>query len=410
MRGISLGGRRVPGRFHCMRATIIAAISSIVLVRAPARSNVKNRPFIYVLNPFLSSFYTMREKRFQAGIRKALAVLAVSFSLFRADPLVDRVEAKGAKTKAATYIVSCGINEKEEPRYFPHSVLSTRSLSVEFDLPASLNQESITLRSADPYFDGKVLGLATEYTRNDSYQYRAGANGLFEELILWRSALGMGFKYVRDPDYKTRLIGAGGCNSYVKTSTSAKPTGKSTDKPTEQSYQKGVFIRPCPGQFYDASTFEPPEVETAGPVNLAELKTAVGGGTLRKACEDLRDSGVTDIFLPFKVDDQESTKNPSTGIPECGTHGQLLYPSKEYKERVSEIIEEAQAATRTDPISSILSVCKDVYGDKTLRFHAWFPVFKDPYAARIQGVKGKLKFESNKDDTIVRIEQRRYYS
>jgi hypothetical protein len=152
---------------------------------------------------------------------------------------------------------------------------------------------------------------------------------------------------------------------------------------------KGVFIRPCPKLFYESSAFQS---KNGSVINSGELKTIVGGGTLRKVCEDLKNSQVTDIFLPFKIDDQSSA-------PECGAYGQLLYSSSEFKSRVSQIIINAKAAG-FDPNNSIISICKQVYGDKILRFHAWFPLFQDPYLAQIKGVTGKLKFNLNENNLI----------
>ncbi len=63
------------------------------------------------------------------------------------------------------------------------------------------------------------------------------------------------------------------------------------------------------------------------------------------------------------------------------------------------MVKDAKAAG-FDPLGNIMSVCREVYADKILRFHAWFPVFNDPYSAQIQGVKGKAKFVLSDNDLV----------
>ncbi len=164
---------------------------------------------------------------------------------------------------------------------------------------------------------------------------------------------------------------------------------RNTENPVKQELRRGVFIRPCRGQLY-------PDVLTAGdyrsdkslrqldPAKLSNVKT-IPVGTLGGVCADLKKSGVTDIFVPFKVDDQGNA-------PGCGAYGQLLYPSVGYHNQVSSMVKDAQDAG-FDPIGSLMQVCLDVYGKTNIKFHAWFPVFKDPYAAQFGGVTGKLKFD-----------------
>ena len=119
---------------------------------------------------------------------------------------------------------------------------------------------------------------------------------------------------------------------------------------------KAVFIRPCEGQFF---------------VSFDSDTTVVGKGGLYGVCQDLQDSFVTDVFVAFKVDSAGS---------KCGKDGELLYPSEKYPQNVSASFKGA------DPIRALIDTC---YGN--VRFHAWFPVFKDPKAieyAKSKGVHG----------------------
>src|SRR3989338_9999727 len=149
---------------------------------------------------------------------------------------------------------------------------------------------------------------------------------------------------------------------------------------------RAVFIRPCEGQLYESFGFRkgPPGFPTnpAGDKVVPGLPgfrraTLVGGGSLKSVCEDLKESGVTDVFLPFKVDHEGKG---------CGNYGELLYDSKNYPERVSPSFKQA-IDNGFDPIGNLMTTCKSTYGQKPkkeIRFHAWFPVFRDPYAAEIQ--------------------------
>jgi hypothetical protein len=175
----------------------------------------------------------------------------------------------------------------------------------------------------------------------------------------------------------------GGFASREVTCTYVSPCGgvAKTKKPEEPKYKKAVFMRPCPGELYATDAFS----SASGALTASGLKTTVGGGTLKSVCRDLRDSGVTDIFLPFKVDDEGNA-------PLCGKYGQLLYSSTKYPRHVSSLVTDANALG-VDPVGSVISVCESEYGSKReLRFHAWFPVFKDPYAAESGGVSGTVVF------------------
>jgi hypothetical protein len=156
----------------------------------------------------------------------------------------------------------------------------------------------------------------------------------------------------------------------------------------EEGSITAVFIRPCEGQLYE--TF-PKEKGKNPTINIA-------GGTIASICRDLKDNGVKDVFLPFKVDDESkgcgcSKTDQPLGIGEepgnvCTTDGtfkdakveagQLLYSSNLYPERISPRFKRAFEVD-FDPIGALIntSACGG------LRFHAWFPVFKDPFAAKI---------------------------
>ncbi len=134
--------------------------------------------------------------------------------------------------------------------------------------------------------------------------------------------------------------------------------------PCKDNLVRAVFIRPCEGDLFDTDGF------TTG-------KTKVGGGTIESVCEDLKASGVTDVFLPFKVDDEVNSH--------CGKQGELLYPSEKYPANV----EPKLKASGFDPIRKIMGGCGKVYGKAKIRFHAWFPVFKDRVAAQIAGLPGQ---------------------
>jgi|GEM_PF-6189806 len=113
--------------------------------------------------------------------------------------------------------------------------------------------------------------------------------------------------------------------------------------------RKAVFIRPCEGQLY--KSFDTQE-------------TRIGGGTVGSVCDDLKKSGVTDVFISFKADDE-------TNAPTCGTYGKLLYDS-EYDDHEHGDFKGARD-DGFDPIKALIDACKS----KGMRVHAWFPVFSD---------------------------------
>lgn len=127
---------------------------------------------------------------------------------------------------------------------------------------------------------------------------------------------------------------------------------------------RAVFIRPCEGKLYQHFA-----------TKTTKAATAVGGGALGSVAKDLRESGVTDIFLPFKVDDD---------VNGCGKYGKLLYNSTTYDDRELAAFKTA-FSNGFDPIGNLIRTCKNEYekAGKKVRFHAWFPVFADVYAARI---------------------------
>ncbi len=93
------------------------------------------------------------------------------------------------------------------------------------------------------------------------------------------------------------------------------------------------------------------------------------------------------VFLLFKVDDAQNSH--------CGNDGELLYDSKKYPKHRSQSFKDAHEAG-FDPIGALMDACKP-YG---IKFHAWFPVFKDPFAvayAEKKGVYGSVEAVGPKD-------------
>lgn len=203
-------------------------------------------------------------------------------------------------------------------------------------------------------FEGKSLGISFVFAYNDGRKV-GGVASIGGPMIFEGT--------VNGDEIILRAIKPGTILGYVTTC-------KKDQIVINNKFSKAVFIRPC-ARFY--SDYED--------VPNGELKTKVGGGTLSLVCQDLKDSGVSDVYLPFKVDTDDSKIS-------CGYYGQLLYRSDKYPEKRSEIIKD-----KFDPNRAIIDVCKSIYGTNTIRFHAWFPVFKDPYAAQIQGIKGALRWD-----------------
>ncbi|MBU1166312.1 hypothetical protein KKF81_05140, partial [Candidatus Micrarchaeota archaeon] len=148
-----------------------------------------------------------------------------------------------------------------------------------------------------------------------------------------------------------------------------------TLKEMRNKQRKGVFIRPCKGQFYVsfASGNEKALVvdgsrEECSPLSKCHKRT------IAEACRDLRNSGVTDIFIAFRSDYEDRYKK-------CGNAGTLLYSSEQNNQN-----------TTFDPVGTLINTCKLVYkrGRKTLKVHAWVPIFQDRTAASIEGQKGYI--------------------
>ncbi len=215
----------------------------------------------------------MREKRRISGMKKTVAVLAASLSFF-GTPMIDKAHAKDFDSIASSSKHVCNVKDN-----------SGKSGGFDVDFELGGNTPAITLSSSDPFLNKKLL------TQNSSagYDFSNGQEGISINLS---SPAGWLLQYQRFVG-ATLLNGAANCRRVI--------------------IPRGVFIRPCPGSLYDPGAFEIGSNRQA-----AQLKTRVGGGTLKKVCEDLSDSEVTDIFLPFKVDDQENA-------PGCGAYGQLLY-------------------------------------------------------------------------------------
>jgi hypothetical protein len=324
------------------------------------------------------------------SVKRTLVAIAVAASFFGTKPLVDRVRADqpdaatggsvAAVSKTYTCHIQTGVTTTNR-NVAASNVLSLWSpevydaeLTISFGAGSPL--QSVSLSSDHSKFNNKTLKLdpGMSIGANVYTAYTQGLGSTPDEMAL--TVIPDGRVTLQYTDFLNKT-------AYISAIGTCKPAS---------NLVKGVFIRPCNGLFYDPSAFQPRDTD-AGAVDPAKLKTLVGGGTLKAACQDLMNAGVTDIFLPFKVDDQESA-------PQCGAYGQLLYPSSAYSGRVSpKVVTSAQAAG-FDPIGSIMSVCSQVYGTNLLRFHAWFPLFQDPYIAQIQGVTGKLKFGLS-DNTLI---------
>ncbi len=347
-------------------------------------------------------------------IKRTLVAIAVAVSFFGTKPLVDRVKADqpdaavSGSVTAVSKKYTCSMQaetyaasplSQSEPLRLNHSEY-TLELAVGFG--AGSPPQSVSLSSNHPYsnneFNNKTLKPNPNVPGANQYEGQTQNLGHAPDYTAFFSAPNTEIVALVNKTWlsNSELPDLGDTGYTLDTGT-CRPVS---------NIVKGVFIRPCPGSFYDPTmfpmqnqfgmfsfpackgpVFDPSLSPRRFPIDLTKLQTLVGGGTLKAACQDLMNAGVTDIFLPFKVDDQ-------LHAPQCGAYGQLLYPSSAYSGRVSPIITSAQKA-RFDPNGSIMSVCKQVYGNKTIRFHAWFPVFQDPYAAQIQGVTGKLKFSLN---------------
>lgn len=140
----------------------------------------------------------------------------------------------------------------------------------------------------------------------------------------------------------------------------------------KDEFIKSVFIRPCPGELYESFNKD-------GKIP----KTRVGGGTMGSVCKDLLDSGVTDIFMPLKSDDYGNAAG-------CGKDGDVLFASDTHPESENEKFRE-QRKLGFDPLKDLVLSCRNTYwdnGKKKVKFHGWFPVFKDMHAAAIGPLLG----------------------
>lgn len=125
---------------------------------------------------------------------------------------------------------------------------------------------------------------------------------------------------------------------------------------------RGVFIRPgiAANQFYNSF---------GGPGKSA----VTVNGTLESSAQDLLNSGVTDIFVGFKTDFPWSV---------AGHAGDFIFDSAEGGYEDANSLSARQ--NDFDPIRAFMTACQNTYAaaGKNVRFHAWFPVFKDEYAVR----------------------------
>lgn len=139
---------------------------------------------------------------------------------------------------------------------------------------------------------------------------------------------------------------------------------------SKSDFVKAVFIRPCEKELFENNAF-----------GTEDHKTKVAGKTIESVCKDLSESGVTDIFIPFKA---ENTN--------CGDSGELLYNSLSYGDHENNKFKSA-IEKEFDPIETLITTCEKAYSKagKQIRFHAWFPVFNDKAAAGAAGQKASLK-------------------
>ncbi|MEW6723140.1 MAG: putative glycoside hydrolase [Candidatus Micrarchaeota archaeon] len=130
--------------------------------------------------------------------------------------------------------------------------------------------------------------------------------------------------------------------------------------------RRGVFIRPCESQFYQSFG------------DFGKQAVTVSGGTLRSACNDMAESGVTDIFVAFKADHEGKG---------CGNQGDLLFDSKHNGNENQQFSK--SRINGFDPILELLVACDSAFqkAGKTVNLHAWVPVFKDRHAASIKGMR-----------------------
>ncbi|MFH2020573.1 MAG: hypothetical protein ABIJ34_04115 [archaeon] len=116
------------------------------------------------------------------------------------------------------------------------------------------------------------------------------------------------------------------------------PKKEEAKEPETPKFRKAVFIRPCQGDLYGLLPEDKREI----------IALTAARSTVDLTCRDLLDSGVTDIFLPFKVDDQANSH--------CGVHGELLYDSQ-YDAHENEKLKKSREAG-FDPIGALIDKCR----------------------------------------------------
>jgi hypothetical protein len=146
-------------------------------------------------------------------------------------------------------------------------------------------------------------------------------------------------------------------------------------EPPKAAVMKAVFIRPSEGGAGLYSMFG--NRASNGTTNVGCDTEICTPGSVSK---DLLASGVTDVFIAFKTDGFAW----STG----GKVGDLAYASQNFPNNIDPSIKAAQA-TGFDPIRKLIGSLRSTYisQNKTIRLHAWFPVFADSYAAQIEPQK-----------------------
>jgi len=289
----------------------------------------------------------MRIKRAAASLTVITSVGA--FSGFT--PLAEPAHAQKAQLVSGTY----------------HCDTVKRGVTVPYNLDVSLSvgpgypPKNITVKSVDPDFNGKTFKFT-------SYDPQGAGTVVYDTIP--KSAFSL--LYLKEN-------GLVNLSYFYMSGTSRSVKGAvcqiASSNPPADGLVRGVFIRPCEGDFYKAF---PKKKNDAAVTNAAD-------GTVAGACKDLKDSGVTDVFLPFKVDDATYSH--------CGQYGELLYNSAQHADRINAKFK-AEYALDFDPIKAIMNACQG------LKFHAWFPTFEDSYAAQMAGQKATALLEPDFVSTI----------
>lgn len=272
------------------------------------------------------------------------------------------------------------------------------------------SHQSVSLKSSDPDYDQKTLGFVFSNSTETSYQNNKTAH----------EGIQLGFNKREDvpgpisimsqhtlskTTYQAKI---GDCKLNKDSITSQNKDGVASS--TKPLTYKGVFIRPKKGDFFSPYWTDPTKASLVGcPSEYCSL-ASVG--------QDLVASGITDVFIAFKTDGSAWTtevrgpdvRNPdgtekafgAVKIP-TGNKGDLAYPSALYPNNVDpSIIYELKTNPNFDPIKSLMNAIQSVYNtaNKTIRFHAWFPVFADWYAAQIEPQKGSANIVNWQDIKI----------